>query len=235
MSGCRAGPRRHHGHDPVRRPRRGPWSSCSTTPRRSAARRPDAGWCSGSTARSASKDARGADLPPVLLRPRTAACSRTTSRRRATARSPSPIASEPGWSLVGVLGVAGPRPGRRGRSGRARGLDAALDPFVPGHHRRLPAVLSRARRRVRASTEEDALMAHAEATSSCTSRSCPTMTAGRYESSPVRPGAVRRRGRSTPTSTSPRRATRCRPTRSCPASRPRTPRAPSATGCRRSC
>ena len=63
----------------------------------------------------------------------------------------------------------------------------------------------------------------------------PPITAGRYELVTERPACRSTSSPSTRTSTSPRRATRCRPSRSCRAFRRPTPKARSATGCRRSC
>ena len=63
----------------------------------------------------------------------------------------------------------------------------------------------------------------------------PPMTAGRYELVTRDRRCRSTSSPSTRTSTSPRRATRCRRSRSCRASRRPTPRARSATGCRRSC
>lgn len=76
-------------------------------------------------------DARGEDLPPVLL---------SAENRSVLAWAVAPgqgpvtvtVATQEGWSLVGVLGTADLDPQGAVALVSARGLDAALAPFTPG-------------------------------------------------------------------------------------------------------
>jgi hypothetical protein len=75
-------------------------------------------------------DARGVDVPPVLL-----ASENRSVLAYAVAPTGGPVtitvASEQGWSLVGVLASPGLGPDAAVATVSARGLDAALNPFVP--------------------------------------------------------------------------------------------------------
>jgi hypothetical protein len=76
------------------------------------------------------KDASGADAPPVLL-----ASENRSVLAYAVAPTGGPVtvtvASEQGWSLVGVMGSPDLGPDAAVAIISARGLDAALNPFVP--------------------------------------------------------------------------------------------------------
>jgi hypothetical protein len=76
------------------------------------------------------KDARGQDVPPVLL-----ASENRSVLAYAVAPTAGPVsvtvACEQGWSLVGVLASSDLGPDAAVALISARGLDAALSPFVP--------------------------------------------------------------------------------------------------------
>ena len=210
--------------------------------RRSAARRRAPPRCSGSTAPRARPTPAGEERPPVLL---------SAENRNVLAydvvpdRGPRPVtvtvASEEGWSLAGVLGAAGAtaRVGARRRSPSAASTPS-LRPIVPGRARAGVATrldwLGESRAQTRPGGERADATAQARPLRPALER--PAAGDGRRlrAASATRPGTPFDVARGAdPRHASARRGTRCRPTRSCRASRRPTPRAPSATGCRRSC